>query len=158
MYINCTWEGPNKTDSIVERDGEEFLDGRDLIRMMMTMIVIRIMRMIMIMTMIVMMMMMMKPRGRSWGGKVWLVEREKHPVHRQAVGIVIMMMLSRTIIHYNYNNNQSALVRMKKKSLPYAGEVEVVKDHWKMVVEAPSDKATVMIRMRMILTIGMEGC
>ena len=143
----------------MERDGEEFLDGRDLIRMMMTMIVIRIMRMIMIMTMIVMMMMMMKPRGRSWGGKVWLVEREKHPVHRQAVGIVIMMMLSRTIIHYNHNNNQSVLVRMKKKkSLPYAGEVEVVKDHWKMVVEAPSDNATVMIRMRMILTIGMEGC
>ena len=32
VYDIGTWEGPNKTDSIVDRDGDEFLEGRDLRR------------------------------------------------------------------------------------------------------------------------------
>ena len=42
-----TWVGPNKTDSIVERDGDEFREGRDLVMMMMMMKTMALMMLLM---------------------------------------------------------------------------------------------------------------
>ena len=43
-----TCDGPKRTDSIVEREGEEFLDGRDLVEVVM----------MIVLTMVVVVMMM----------------------------------------------------------------------------------------------------
>ena len=43
-----TCDGPKRTDSIVEREGEEFLDGRDLVEVVMivlTMVIVVVMMM-----------------------------------------------------------------------------------------------------------------
>ena len=54
-----TCDGPKRTDSIVEREGEEFLDGRDLVEvvvMIVLMMVVVVMMIVLTMVIVVVMM------------------------------------------------------------------------------------------------------